>query len=111
MSRTPSGAVPLPSSLPVSATPADDQEQERRLDDVDAGDDRRDDQRQRVGQGPSRGGGERRDGQERQTDTADQARDIRLTVDDLAYTFSVYTSLSGSITESGRQLMQHGDLD
>ncbi|MGD9529447.1 MAG: NAD(P)H-quinone dehydrogenase [Pseudonocardia sp.] len=34
-----------------------------------------------------------------------------LTVDDLAYTFSVYPSLSGSITESGRQLMQHGDLD
>jgi dihydrolipoamide dehydrogenase len=34
-----------------------------------------------------------------------------LTVDDLAYTFSVYPSLSGSITESGRQLMRHGDLD
>ena len=34
-----------------------------------------------------------------------------LTVDDLAYTFSVYPSLSGSITESGRQLMSHGDLD
>jgi NAD(P)H dehydrogenase (quinone) len=34
-----------------------------------------------------------------------------LTVDDLAHTFSVYPSLSGSITESGRQLMRHGDLD
>ncbi len=34
-----------------------------------------------------------------------------LSVDDLAYTFSVYPSLSGSITESGRQLMRHGDLD
>ncbi|HXV92736.1 MAG TPA: NAD(P)H-quinone dehydrogenase, partial [Pseudonocardia sp.] len=34
-----------------------------------------------------------------------------LTVDDIAYTFSVYPSLSGSITESGRQLMRHGDLD
>jgi dihydrolipoamide dehydrogenase len=34
-----------------------------------------------------------------------------LTVEDLAHTFSVYPSLSGSITESGRQLMRHGDLD
>ncbi|MGD9987074.1 NAD(P)H-quinone dehydrogenase [Pseudonocardia sp.] len=34
-----------------------------------------------------------------------------LTVDDLAHTFSVYPSLSGSITEAGRQLMQHDDLD
>jgi dihydrolipoamide dehydrogenase len=34
-----------------------------------------------------------------------------LTVDDLAYTFSVYPSLSGSITEASRQLMRHGDLD
>ncbi|MGH3613208.1 MAG: NAD(P)H-quinone dehydrogenase [Pseudonocardia sp.] len=34
-----------------------------------------------------------------------------LTVDDLAYTFSVYPSLSGSITEAGRQLMRGGDLD
>jgi len=34
-----------------------------------------------------------------------------LTVADLAYTFSVYPSLSGSITEAGRQLMRHGDLD
>ena len=30
---------------------------------------------------------------------------------DLAHTFSVYPSLSGSITEAGRQLMRHGDLD
>ena len=29
----------------------------------------------------------------------------RLTVKDLAYTFSVYPSLSGSITELGRRLM------
>lgn len=34
-----------------------------------------------------------------------------LTVDDLAHTFAVYPSLSGSITEAGRQLMRHGDLD
>jgi NAD(P)H dehydrogenase (quinone) len=34
-----------------------------------------------------------------------------LTVEDLAHTFSVYPSMSGSITESGRQLMRHGDLD
>ena len=34
-----------------------------------------------------------------------------LTVNDLAHTFSVYPSLSGSITEGGRQLMQHDDLD
>jgi dihydrolipoamide dehydrogenase len=34
-----------------------------------------------------------------------------LMVTDLAYTFSVYPSLSGSITESGRQLMRHDDLD
>jgi dihydrolipoamide dehydrogenase len=33
-----------------------------------------------------------------------------LTVDDLAHTFSVYPSLSGSITEAGRQLMRHDDL-
>jgi dihydrolipoamide dehydrogenase len=33
-----------------------------------------------------------------------------LTVNDLAHTFSVYPSLSGSITESGRQLMRHDDL-
>jgi dihydrolipoamide dehydrogenase len=34
-----------------------------------------------------------------------------LAVDDLARTFSIYPSLSGSITESGRQLMRHDDLD
>ena len=34
-----------------------------------------------------------------------------LDVDDLTHTFSVYPSLSGSITEAGRQLMQHGDLE
>ncbi len=34
-----------------------------------------------------------------------------LTVNDLAHTFSVYPSLSGSITETGRQLMSHDDLD
>jgi pyruvate/2-oxoglutarate dehydrogenase complex dihydrolipoamide dehydrogenase (E3) component len=33
-----------------------------------------------------------------------------LTVDDLAHTLSVYPSLSGSITEAGRQLMRHDDL-
>lgn len=34
----------------------------------------------------------------------------QLTVDHLALTFSVYPSLSGSITEAGRQLMRHDDL-
>ena len=34
-----------------------------------------------------------------------------LTVNDLAHTFSIYPSLSGSITESARQLMRHDDLD
>ncbi|ODQ95924.1 NAD(P)H-quinone dehydrogenase [Mycolicibacterium holsaticum] len=32
-------------------------------------------------------------------------------VEDLAQTFSVYPSLSGSVTEAGRQLMAHDDLD
>jgi len=35
----------------------------------------------------------------------------QLTVDHLALTFSVYPSLSGSITEAARQLMRHDDLD
>jgi dihydrolipoamide dehydrogenase len=35
----------------------------------------------------------------------------QLTVDHLAMTFSVYPSLAGSITEAGRQLMRHDDLD
>lgn len=35
----------------------------------------------------------------------------RVTVEHLANTFSVYPSLSGSLTEAGRQLMSHGDLD
>ena len=34
-----------------------------------------------------------------------------ISVDDLAQTFSVYPSLSGSITEASRQLMKHDDLD
>ena len=34
-----------------------------------------------------------------------------LTVDDLASTFTVYPSLSGSVTEAARRLMHHGDLD
>lgn len=34
----------------------------------------------------------------------------RLTVDDIANTFSVYPSLSGSITEAARQLVAHDDL-
>lgn len=34
-----------------------------------------------------------------------------IPVDDLAQTFSVYPSLSGSITEAARQLMKHDDLD
>ncbi|RDI64307.1 NAD(P)H-quinone dehydrogenase [Nocardia pseudobrasiliensis] len=33
-----------------------------------------------------------------------------LTVNDLAQTFSVYPSLSGSVTEAARQLMRHDDL-
>lgn len=35
----------------------------------------------------------------------------QLTVEHVATTFSVYPSLSGSITEAGRQLMRHDDLD
>lgn len=35
----------------------------------------------------------------------------QVTVDNLANTFSVYPSLSGSLTEAGRQLMRHDDLD
>jgi pyruvate/2-oxoglutarate dehydrogenase complex dihydrolipoamide dehydrogenase (E3) component len=35
----------------------------------------------------------------------------RLTVDDLASTFTVYPSLSGSVTEAARRLMHHTDLD
>lgn len=34
-----------------------------------------------------------------------------LNVTDLAQTFSVYPSLSGSVTEAARQLMRHDDLD
>ncbi|MGW4529327.1 NAD(P)H-quinone dehydrogenase [Nocardia sp. NPDC004340] len=34
-----------------------------------------------------------------------------LTVNDLAQTFSVYPSLTGSVTEAARQLMRHDDLD
>jgi NAD(P)H dehydrogenase (quinone) len=34
-----------------------------------------------------------------------------LTVSDLAQTFAIYPSLSGSITEAGRRLMAHDDLD
>ena len=34
-----------------------------------------------------------------------------LLVDELAETFAVYPSLSGSITEAGRRLMAHDDLD
>ncbi|WP_151529543.1 MULTISPECIES: NAD(P)H-quinone dehydrogenase [Corynebacterium] len=34
-----------------------------------------------------------------------------LTVSDLANTFSVYPTLSGSITEAARQLVQHDDLE
>ena len=35
----------------------------------------------------------------------------RIPVDDLARTLAVYPSLSGSLTEAGRQLMAHDDLD
>lgn len=35
----------------------------------------------------------------------------QLTVDQLAGTFAVYPSMSGSVTEAARQLMVHGDLD
>jgi dihydrolipoamide dehydrogenase len=33
----------------------------------------------------------------------------RLTVDQLAQTITIYPSLSGSIAEAARQLMQHDD--
>ncbi|RJQ70753.1 NAD(P)H-quinone dehydrogenase [Pseudonocardiaceae bacterium YIM PH 21723] len=35
----------------------------------------------------------------------------QLSVEHLAHTFSVYPSLSGSLTEAGRQLMSHDDLE
>ncbi|MBT0566851.1 NAD(P)H-quinone dehydrogenase [Williamsia sp. CHRR-6] len=35
----------------------------------------------------------------------------KLPVNDLAQTFSVYPSLSGSVTEAARQLIRHDDLD
>ncbi|MBI1757749.1 MAG: NAD(P)H-quinone dehydrogenase [Actinobacteria bacterium] len=35
----------------------------------------------------------------------------QLTVDQLAGTFAVYPSMSGSLTEAARRLMVHGDLD
>ena len=35
----------------------------------------------------------------------------RLTVNNLAHTFTVYPSMSGSVTEAARQLMAHDDLD
>jgi dihydrolipoamide dehydrogenase len=35
----------------------------------------------------------------------------KLSVEDLATTFSVYPALTGSITEAARQLMRHDDLD
>ena len=35
----------------------------------------------------------------------------KLSVSDLAQTFSVYPSLTGSITEAARQLVRHDDLD
>jgi dihydrolipoamide dehydrogenase len=35
----------------------------------------------------------------------------RLTVDQIAATFAVYPSMSGSLTEAARRLMVHGDLD
>jgi dihydrolipoamide dehydrogenase len=35
----------------------------------------------------------------------------RISVADLAQTLSVYPSLSGSITEAARRLMEHDDLD
>ena len=35
----------------------------------------------------------------------------KLMVSDLAATFSVYPSLSGSVTEAARQLVRHDDLD
>jgi pyruvate/2-oxoglutarate dehydrogenase complex dihydrolipoamide dehydrogenase (E3) component len=34
-----------------------------------------------------------------------------LTVDEIAHTFAVYPSLSGSVTEAARQLMQPADDD
>ena len=51
---------------------ADDQEQERRLDDVDAGDDRGHEERQRVAEHPAGRGGEGGDRQERQPDGPDR---------------------------------------
>ena len=36
---------------------------------------------------------------------------LGLTVNELAATFTVYPSISGSVTEAARQLMHHDDLD
>ncbi|HEY0167068.1 MAG TPA: NAD(P)H-quinone dehydrogenase [Jatrophihabitans sp.] len=36
---------------------------------------------------------------------------LGLTVNELAATFTIYPSISGSVTEAARQLMHHGDLD
>ena len=33
-----------------------------------------------------------------------------LTADQIAHTFAIYPSLSGSVTEAARQLMLHDDL-
>ena len=37
------------------------------------------------------------------------AVDVRLTVDQLAHSFTIYPSISGSITEAARQLMRPTD--
>ncbi|MDQ1739764.1 MAG: hypothetical protein QOE53_1416, partial [Pseudonocardiales bacterium] len=36
---------------------------------------------------------------------------LGLTVNELAATFTIYPSISGSVTEAARQLMHHDDLD
>src|SRR6478735_4955256 len=55
---------------------ADDEQQERRLDDVDPGDDEGDDERQCVARDPTGTGRHRRDGQEDPAHAADETRDV-----------------------------------
>jgi hypothetical protein len=66
--------------LSTSATAdGNDEQQERRLDDVDAGNDQRDDDRERVGDRPTGGCREGRHCQEGQTNAPDQRPKIPLT--------------------------------
>ena len=47
----------------------------------------------------------------RRDDAIAVAVQLGLTVNALAATFTIYPSISGSVTEAARQLMHHDDLD